>query len=58
MESLLETARNSPDEIDWDNISYNQDISEEFIREFQDRVNWVYISRSFRTRSLLSSRIK
>ena len=31
-------------EVNWDNISFCQNLSEEFIREFQDKVNWDNIS--------------
>jgi hypothetical protein len=31
--------------VNWDSISYNQNLSEDFIREFQDRVYWAGISR-------------
>ncbi len=30
--------------IDWDHISVYQTLSEDFIREFQDKWNWSYIS--------------
>ena len=30
--------------IDWHYISWNQTLSEEFIREFKDKVDWIYIS--------------
>ena len=28
------------DKVDWKNISYRQALSEEFIREFKDKVYW------------------
>ena len=31
-------------DVDWYNISYDQELSEEFIREFQDKVHWYNIS--------------
>ena len=34
----------SLDEINWINVSRNIQLSEEFIREFQDKVDWYYIS--------------
>ena len=30
--------------IDWDSISYNYKLSENLIREFQDKVDWYEIS--------------
>ena len=32
-------------DIDWDCISGCQELSEEFITKFQDKVNWIEISR-------------
>ena len=29
----------------WQNISKHQTLSEDFIREFKDKVNWYWISR-------------
>ena len=31
--------------VNWNFISYNQTLSEDFIRKFQNKVNWYYISR-------------
>ena len=36
----LGTDYNSLDEVDWTDISENKTLSEEFIREFQDKVVW------------------
>ena len=33
------------DEEYWNEISENETLSEDFIREFKDRVNWIMISR-------------
>ena len=35
---------NGVESIDWEGISRNQTLSEDFIREFKDKVNWDYIS--------------
>jgi hypothetical protein len=34
------TYKNFKDKVDWGCISVHQTLSEEFIREFQDKVNW------------------
>ena len=39
----VEEFENS-DEVDWNKISVFQDLSENFIREFQDKVDWEWIS--------------
>ena len=31
--------------IDWENISYYHELTEEFIEKFQNKVDWYYISR-------------
>ena len=31
--------------IDWSSISYNYKLSDNFIRKFQDKVDWFYISK-------------
>ena len=36
----------SLDEINWGNISRNKQLSEDFIREFQNEINWDYISNT------------
>ncbi len=36
--------------VDWSCISRRQQLSEEFIREFNDKVNWYAISRYHRWR--------
>ena len=28
----------------WSNISWSQKLSEDYIREFQNKVDWIYIS--------------
>ena len=43
-EGRLEEARKLVDEADWFTISQSIDLSEDFIREFQDYVCWGYIS--------------
>jgi hypothetical protein len=40
----IEEIRNNPDEVDWEEISFSQKLSEDFIREFQDKVDWALIS--------------
>ena len=40
----LGTNYKSLDDVNWCNISYNKNLSENFIREFQDNVYWHYIS--------------
>ena len=35
----------SPDSVNWTNISECQNLSENFIREFKDYVDWSNISR-------------
>lgn len=35
---------NNLESIDWKCISIDQNLSEDFMREFQDEVNWYYIS--------------
>ena len=40
----LGTNFTSLDDVNWSNISYNKNLSENFIREFQDNVYWDYIS--------------
>ena len=32
-------------EYEWEEISYYKYLSEEFIREFKDKVNWYYVSK-------------
>jgi len=32
------------DKVHWNNISWKQKLSEEFIEKFQDKVDWYYIS--------------
>ena len=34
------------DNVDWNNISDKYTLSENFIREFQDKVNWTKISKN------------
>jgi hypothetical protein len=41
-EEIRKTA-NQLSENGWDYISKNQTLSEDFIREFQDKVYWIYI---------------
>ncbi len=41
----LGTNYNSLDDVNWCDISYNQKLSEEFIRNFQNKVDWYNISR-------------
>jgi len=38
------TVPPTPAYIDWHNISAHEKLSEDFIREFADRVNWYWIS--------------
>ena len=40
----LGTNYNSLDDVNWESISIDQKLSEEFIREFQNKVEWFYIS--------------
>jgi len=40
----IEEIRKNPDSVDWYSISC-QPLSENFISEFKDKVNWTYISR-------------
>ena len=40
----LDTNYKSLDDVNWCDISYNQKLSEEFIRNFQNKVDWFYIS--------------
>ena len=37
---------NSVNDIDWEMLSYSKNLSEHFIREFQNKVDWNYISIS------------
>ena len=37
----------SLDEVNWSNISRHKKLSEEFIREFQDKINWYFISSRY-----------
>ncbi len=41
----LGTNYNSLDDVNWCDISYNQKLSEEFIRNFQNKVDWLNISK-------------
>ena len=34
------TNYTSLDDVDWEDISYNQKLSESFIREFKNKVDW------------------
>jgi hypothetical protein len=43
-EDSIRKAQDQLTEDDWKNISKNQKLSEDFIREFQDKVNWNMIS--------------
>ena len=36
----IKEIRKDPDNQDWNFISIYQNLSEEFIKEFKDRVNW------------------
>ena len=36
--------KNNIDWNNWDYISINKNLSEDFIREFQDKVNWININ--------------
>ena len=41
----LGTNYSSLDQVDWNNISIYQNLSENFIREFKNKVSWCWISR-------------
>jgi hypothetical protein len=44
MEISIEEIRKDPESQDWKEISFGWDLTEDFIREFQDYVYWTWIS--------------
>lgn len=43
-EEKIKDLRKNIDAVNWFDISWHKNLSEEFIREFQDKVNWYLIS--------------
>ena len=44
VENFVRENKETLNEIDWENISKNENLTENFIREFENNVDWFYVS--------------